>query len=517
MRVGVLNRRVLAQFVLLAWAGSLAWLARREYGKDESATIAEATVRLNPEANFFAVRAGSRQIGYASVTVDTIPGGFRLTEVMALDVPEADSVRRVTRRTDVILSRSLRLRSFNRALTGGGLYEEFAGTIEGDTLLRMAQRDSRERPADEWTIRLAADVVLPEVLPYRLAFGKRLEVGRTVSANVLDLTTGTINRIEFAATAESTFVVADSAVEQRPSGHWRPVTWDTVKAWRIEHAALGTPQVDWVDRNGGLVSTEAALGLRLERSAFEVVSFNYRIALDSAGPGEHRQVPAMTTLVEANVAPPAGGAERAYRIENTPVERFLMPRLAWLAGGRQAARDAEVRVGLEPAARDSTKSDFLAPAAAIHPVPASVAAAAAAIAPSESDPVRVAGALAKWVAATVRRDAGMDAPLFSAHVLESGRGGAEGMTELFVDLARARGLTARRVGGVAVIRGRNYGHTWAEILVSGQWHAVDPTFGQLPASPTLVRVAPGGTGRAIDLLPFMGSATFAPATTVTDR
>ncbi|MEZ4456606.1 MAG: hypothetical protein R2882_08675 [Gemmatimonadales bacterium] len=509
MRVGVFNRRVLAQFVLLAWAGSLAWLARREYGKDESATIAEATVRLNPEANFFAVRAGSRQIGYASVTVDTIPGGFRLTEVMALDVPEADSVRRVTRRTDVILSRSLRLRSFNRTLTGGGLYEEFAGSVEGDTVLRMAQRDSRERPADEWTIRLANDVVLPEVLPYRLAFGKRLEVGRTVSANVLDLTTGTINRIEFAATAESTFVVADSAIEQRPSGYWRPVTWDTVQAWRIEHAALGTPQVDWVDRNGGLVSTEAALGLRLERSAFEVVSFNYRITLDSAGPGEHQQVPAMTTLVEANLAPPAGGPEQAYRIENTPVERFLMPRLAWLAGGRQAARDAEVRVGLEPAARDSTKSDFLAPAAAIHPVPASVAEAAAGIAraspircrwpvPSPAGSPRTSAATPGWT------------PRSSPPTCSRPGAAARRAWRTCSSIWPGPAGSARRVSGVAVLRGRTYGRTWAEILVSGQWHAVDRPSGRSAASPSLVRIArPAAPAAPSISLPSLGSATFA--------
>ncbi len=397
MKIGSINRRTLAQLVLLAWAGSLAWLARREFGKDESETIAEATVRLNPEAHFYAVKAGGAQIGYASLTIDTMPTGFRLSEVMALDVPEADSTRRVTRRTDLVLTRSLRLRSFMRTVTGGGLFEEFAGTIEGDTLLRMSERDSRDHPAEEWTVRILGDVVLPEVLPYRLAFGKRLEVGRTVTASVLDLTTGTIGRVEFSATAESTFVVADSAIEQRTTRRWMPVSYDTVKAWRIEHAAIGTPVVNWVDENGGLVFTEAALGVRLERSAFELVSFNYRVALDRQGAAGHRAVPGMTSVLDAGLTPDTGRAA-SFRIESEPVERFLLPRVAWLAGGRQATAGQVVRIGEATRERtDSGKTGFLDPAEALRPVGAVGGAAAGAGGDSSAAPAGGAREGGEWV------------------------------------------------------------------------------------------------------------------------
>ena len=515
MKIGSINRRTLAQIVLLAWAGSLAWLARREFGKDESETIAEATVRLSPEAHFYAVKAGGSQIGYASVTIDTMPTGFRLSEVMALDVPEADSTRRVTRRTELVLTRSLRLRSFVRTVTGGGLFEEFAGTIEGDSLLRMSERDSRDHAAEEWTVRIAGDVVLPEVLPYRLAFGKRLEVGRTVTASVLDLSTGTIGRVEFAATAESTFVVADSAIEQRTTRLWRPVSYDTVKAWRIEHAAIGSPVVNWVDQNGGLVFTEAALGVRLERSAFELVSFNYRVALDRNGPDGHRTVPGMTSVVGAGLRPDTGRAA-SFRIESAPVERFLLPRVAWLAGGRQATAGEVVRVGESSRERvDSGKTGFLDPSEALRPVGPAVAAVARAAADSAAPAAMVARALVDWVHRSIRRDTAGGAARLPARVLAEGRAGPEGMVGLFVDLARARGLRARTVSGVLIADGRGYGHVWAEIMVDGGWVAVDPTFGQMPASPALVRTMIGGSSRAIDLVPILGAASFAPAETVT--
>lgn len=513
MKTGPLNRRTAAQFILLGWAVALAWLAKREFGKDEAETISEATIRLSPEAHFFAVKAADRQIGYASVTIDTMATGFKLSEVMALDVPEADSIRRVTRRTELVLSRSLRLRSFARTITGSGLFEEFTGVVEGDTVLRMGQRDGRDRSPAQWTISVPGDVVLAQVLPYRLAFGKRLQVGRTVSANVLDLSTGIIGRVDFSATAESTFVVADSAVEQRQTHRWRPVTYDTVRAWRIEHAALGTPVVTWVDAHGGLVQTEAALGVRLERSAFELVSFNYRTALNRAGPEGHRTVPGMQTALEAKIVLDSGGPA-AYRIASAPIERFLMPRVAWLAGGRQTTGGNELLIdghGVQRA--DSAKSNYLDPSPTLRPVAAVVAAEAARIVPVGATPIATVRALVAWIEARIQSDPGFGAPRMSDHVFESGRAGAEGKAALFVDFARSLDLDARTVGGIAVLPTRIVGHAWAEVRIDGSWMAVDPTFGQVPASRRLIRISVGGGGQAIDLVPLLGSARITPVDT----
>ena len=515
MKIGTWNRRTAGSFVLLAWAAALAWLARRELGKNEAEQIAEATIRLSPEAHFFAVKAAGQQVGYASVTVDTFPIGFRLSEVMALDVPEGDSTRRVTRRADLVLTRSLRLASFVRTVTGNGLYEEFSGKVEGDTLLRMGQRDSRDAPIDQWTIRIPGDVVLPEVLPYRLAFGKRLEVGRAVAANVLDLATGTVNRIEFTATAESTFVVADSAREG-PGHRWVAAAFDTIKAYRIEHTAAGTPMVTWVDEHGGLVHSEAALGVRMDRSAFELVSFNYKNALERSGPEGHRTIGGMTTLVEAGLRPDAKGGN--YQIQSSPIEHFLLPRLAWLAGGRQAALQGEVRIG-KPGDRraDSTKSEYLDPAPIARGVPAEVAVTAAQLVAGIAAPADKVTRLLAYTAGEVKLDRSNAASWSPARVLAEHRAGAEGKAALFVDLARAQGLESRMVGGVAVIGGRLYGHTWAEVRLGGGWVAVDPTFRSFPAAPSLVRIGVGMTGRAIDLVPLIGSASFRPIQPGTTR
>jgi transglutaminase-like putative cysteine protease len=500
---------------MLAWAVALAWLARRQLGKDEAQIIAEATLRLNPEAHFYAVEAGGTQIGYASLTVDTTEVGFRLAEVMALDIPEQDSIRRVTRRTTVELSRSLRLRRFLRTVTGGGLYEELGGTIEGDSILRLHQRDARDSTAVEWSLPLPGDVVLPEVLPYRLAFSQRLEVGRSVNANVFDLNTGTIDRVEFRATAESTFVVADSAVERRPSHRWVPVTYDTVQAFRIEHTALGSPTVTWVDRHGGLVSTEAALGVRLQRSAFELVTLNYRGALEAGGLGALRAVPGMENLLDAGLRPSPGTTPESLDVTGASVERFLLPRVAWLEGGRQRASGnrLEIRPRAEAPAAEGRPdhSEYLDPPPTMD---AAVAARARAIVAGTRDPKEMVRRLTAWTARSIRITTDPSAPTLPGHVLAAGEAGAEGHARLLVDMARALDLTARPVSGLAFVRGRPYGHAWAEVWLDG-WVAVDPTFGTVPAPTSLVRAQVGGTGRAIDLVPLLGSARFAAGSPVT--
>jgi len=121
-----------------------------------------------------------------------------------------------------------------------------------------------------------------------------------------------------------------------------------------------------------------------------------------------------------------------------------------------------------------------------------------------------------WVAKSIAIDTAREAPLLAATVLRSKRAGAEGHAALFVALARASGIRARAVGGVALRHQHIYGHAWSEVWLDGDWTAVDPTFGQIPASSELLRVNVGGTSRAIDLVPVFGSAKLAPTSGPTD-
>ena len=73
------------------------------------------------------------------------------------------------------------------------------------------------------------------------------------------------------------------------------------------------------------------------------------------------------------------------------------------------------------------------------------------------------------------------------------------------EFAGAVGLTARAVTGVDLGRPELPAHTWAEVFAGEQWIAVDPVYGQAPASVTLLRVVVGGSDRPLVLVPLIGS------------
>ncbi|HEX7024563.1 MAG TPA: transglutaminase-like domain-containing protein, partial [Gemmatimonadales bacterium] len=83
---------------------------------------------------------------------------------------------------------------------------------------------------------------------------------------------------------------------------------------------------------------------------------------------------------------------------------------------------------------------------------------------------------------------------------------------LLASMARAIGIPARMVSGLAVFPDGSYGHAWVE-LWNGRWTAADPTFGHYPASASLLRLGLGGGSRAVDQVLVTGSARFLPIRT----
>jgi len=80
-------------------------------------------------------------------------------------------------------------------------------------------------------------------------------------------------------------------------------------------------------------------------------------------------------------------------------------------------------------------------------------------------------------------------------VLDNMAGDCTEHTLLFVSLARAAGLPAREVGGVAFVNVDDrplFGwHAWAEVHDGEQWVTVDPTWDELYVDATHVKFSEG--------------------------
>lgn len=99
-------------------------------------------------------------------------------------------------------------------------------------------------------------------------------------------------------------------------------------------------------------------------------------------------------------------------------------------------------------------------------------------------------------------------------VLKQKKGACKEHTVLLVALARSVGIPARMVAGLVysdayLIKGFYY-HAWAEVYLTdaegknGRWFRVDPTFNQVPADATHIRLKTGNLEDMISLMQVVG-------------
>ena len=108
--------------------------------------------------------------------------------------------------------------------------------------------------------------------------------------------------------------------------------------------------------------------------------------------------------------------------------------------------------------------------------------------------------LVAWIVENVRSS---PADAWSAlDVLEKREAECQGHTYLYTAFARALGIPTRIVNGITYSEEREgfLFHAWAESVVEGRWVAVDPTFGNVPADATHVKLVEGET--LAELLPL---------------
>ncbi len=116
------------------------------------------------------------------------------------------------------------------------------------------------------------------------------------------------------------------------------------------------------------------------------------------------------------------------------------------------------------------------------------------------DPWLAVEKLVPWVASNVK-DTITDSqtPL---ETLEKRSGNCQSHARLYVSLARAAGIPTRFVSGLVYVEGKGFlYHSWAESYV-GYWLPVDPTFGEVPANATHIKLAEGDS--PADLAPLAG-------------
>ena len=167
---------------------------------------------------------------------------------------------------------------------------------------------------------------------------------------------------------------------------------------------------------------------------------------------------------------------------------------------------AETHRSAKPAANsDSALRRYLQPTTAISAGHPRIQRLAAETAPASADRRQQVQKLVEWMQVHIQRE---PVDVFTAlDVLETRKAECQGHALLLAALARSSGIPTRIVNGIVYVPefdGFLY-HSWNECYIDGGWTAVDPTFGQVPADATHLKLVEGHNPADLTpLLDFIG-------------
>lgn len=263
--------RVMAAGAILAlWAGGLVTLARRQFSGGEAAKLARAALFVSPGADYYEVSDGTNQIGFASSTIDTSETRVRISDVVVANVSGG---ARFAARLEVSLTRALRLTGFCYELGADAGPYKACGTVVNDTLLSLSISAKDARPVTR-RVKLSAPLFLPTMVPMVIALGDRPKVGQHFTYDVFDPATDSSSLTTIAVTAESLFVLPDSATFDRTGRRWIVAHQDSVHAWHIEEQNGGR-LTGWIDESGRMVWADPIPGMQMRRTAYELAYSNW--------------------------------------------------------------------------------------------------------------------------------------------------------------------------------------------------------------------------------------------------
>ena len=500
------RRGVIATVVLVVWVVALSLLIRREFFREPPQRLAEAGLRVSPEALFYIIERSGEQIGFGSSTVDTTAQTVEVSDHIVVDLPVDRRLHRSSARAAVSLTRGLRILGFRASVEMLETPMGATGEFVGDSLLHLTIQTGPE-PEDSQTVRLTGPVVFPTLVPLVIGLSEQLEVGRTVTLKVMQPGALEGRDVQVSIAAESLFVVPDSASMDSTTKRWSVSRTDTVRAWRLD--IPGSSITGWVDSRGRVVEASQAGMMTIRRTAYELAFENWRL---SAGQ-RASSVTADRDILESTAIAASASLDRS-RTSRLRVKLANVDLAGYdLEGERQSLSGDTLTIVRE--SPEALKAAYTVPAPAgrrfraeVSPEPLlqsgdpAIVALARRIAGGETDARVVAEKLNQWVHDSLKKRITVGVPN-ALQVLRTRSGDCNEHTQLYIALARSLGIPARAAAGLALVRGKFYYHAWPEVYL-GNWVAVDPTFGQFPADAAHLRFIIGGLTRQADLLRLIG-------------
>lgn len=418
---------------------------------------------------WFSISMNDDRAGFARQTIAKHADGYQITVDSSVKITMLGFSREASIKESYLVKRDLTVRSFSFDQILDGSAKKVVGSVAPEGIRLTVENAGGIKHK---TIKTKGPVYPPAAANlYPLAKG--FVTGRTYRLVVLDL--------EEQKTKE--VAVTAVGIETLPG---------LKEVFHLRNDLYTMVDNDiWIDRQGNMVKESVRDGLVTTQA--EDATIATRFLADSA-------LAKKDLVYDFSLIPTVPPVQNPAKLEKLVVELAGWPEdLAVPDGARQkvigrSARNLTISLAPvtsapgEPLA-DAGRKSFLGANERIIPDHPEIRSLAATIIGEEKDPVMMITLLTGWVAGNI--EGTVTDSQSPVETLQIRKGNCQSHARLYASLARAAGIPTRFVSGLVYEPGKGFlYHSWAESY-AGAWVPVDPTFNQVPADLTHIRLFDG--------------------------
>ena len=432
-------------------------------------------------SEWFGVYFEDQKIGYAVTSrTATKEGGLLIHSEAAYTIASFGSISETVMASSALLDSQRLLTKFDFFMSSNPVRLSASGEVSGNEL-KVTLHQGGE--AQELTLPLDAPPQLSLSLNTWLVDNVELREGASWEVPYFDPVT-------LAQNSMTMKVVGTEIVAGEEEAYW------------VERSVNGATTRVLVTTDGQTIREESAFGFSMVRETAEEA----RSMPDS---GE------VVDVIDISIVPLQGmvnfdSAQAAFEVEGVEASEFIHgPPLQTVEGDvvRVSIPDPAELPSVAVRAEEPEAAPFLEATPFLPIGSRAIWEKAEEVVGGSVDRLEATQRLVTWVYEYLDKRPTVGIPN-ALEVLQVGQGDCNEHTALFVALARASGIPARTAAGMVHLQGGEglYYHAWPEVWFGpeGGWLPVDPTFGELPANPTHLKLVEGGLDKQIEILSVLG-------------
>jgi hypothetical protein len=464
--------------VWLVLLGLWTYKSYQPQGSLVTADPAQPKLLLQDSEDWMSIYFNNQKIGYAHTIRQRSIEGYAINQDLFLRLMVLGFPRQITLSFTSSLTPEFLLKNFEYKMISGYLVYAIKGTMEGSNLKLTS--DLLGQPQIQ-NIKLKVPPQLSLTLPYQV-YRAQMKPGDRASFSLFDPVLMSPQPVIIQAGPTEVLTLDE---ETRPGQ-------------RFEMTFQGNKMQVWIDYRGRVLKEEGLMGFRLVRSSPEKArkldkgsgpDLVAELSIPVSNPPDPKVIKKVT--LKLSPAPPnipqTAGRQRVSGNRVTIERESLTPDDSYILPYRRGDQDRYLADHPVLTLKDPRLQKALKEALG-----------------HEMDAQKAALRLNTWVFQQLKKRPTLSFPR-AVEVLHQREGDCNEHATLLLALLRAAGIPSRMALGVTLLRDRFFYHAWVEAYLGAKWISLDPTFNQVPADATHLKLAEGLEEGMASLIPLVGN------------